>query len=227
MTAALANPIWHSLSTLHSHLAQGNHLAKRYPEEIGPLAGISHPSGECWEALKAIIPRGDHCVLFLPEPASPGARLTLVLEFPIEQMVCESPRRLSSTDVEIQELGESDIQEMMSLAALTEPGPFRRRTIQLGGYVGIRDGGRLVAMAGQRTAIPDYREVSAVCTHPSYRGRGYAARLVSAVMNEIAKQEEVPFLHVRQDNFSAIRLYGRLGYQIARTLYCSIVTRCD
>jgi hypothetical protein len=89
-------------------------------------------STECWEALKAILPSGDHCVLFLEEPADPGRGLKLVTQFPIEQMLCESPRTLSSTDVEIEELGEDDVHEMMSLASLTEPGPFRCRTIQLG-----------------------------------------------------------------------------------------------
>jgi ribosomal protein S18 acetylase RimI-like enzyme len=224
MADLLPNPIWRSLSTLHLYLARGNHLAKRYPEDIAPLAGIPEQSAECWEALTAVVPPGDHCVLFLNEPADLGGRLKLVTQFPIEQMLCESPRSLSSTSVEIEELSEKDVHQMMSLAALTEPGPFRRRTIQLGGYVGIRDGGRLVAMAGLRTAIPGYREVSAVCTNPSYRGRGYAATLVCSVMNEMAKHGELPYLHVRQDNISAIRLYSRLGFRSTRTLYCTIVT---
>ena len=227
MTDLLANPIWHSLSTLHSHLAQGNHLARRYPEDIGPLAGISEPSAKCWNALKSMVRPGDQCVLFLNEPGKPGDGLKRITQFPIEQMLCESSRSLTSTDIEIEELGENDVHEMISLAALTEPGPFRRHTIQLGGYVGIRDGGRLVAMAGQRTAIPGYREVSAVCTHPNHRRRGYAAALVWAVMNEIAKNGELPFLHVRQDNFSAIRLYHRLGFGITRTLYCTILMISD
>ena len=227
MADLLANPIWHSLSTLHSHLAQGNHLAKRYPEDIGPLAGISQHSAECWNALKAIVRPGDHCVLFLNEPFEPKGRLKLVSQFPIEQMLCESPGSLPLTDVEIEKLNESDVPEMMSLAALTEPGPFRRRTIQLGGYVGIREEGRLAAMSGQRTAIPAYREISAVCTHPNYRGRGYAATLVSAVMNEMASRGELPYLHVRQDNVAAIRLYARLGFRISRTLHCTILATLE
>jgi hypothetical protein len=172
MTDLSANPIRHSLSTRHSDLAQGNHLAKRYPEAIGPLSGIQEQSTECWEALKAIVPPADHCVLFLDKPADAGGRLKLVTQFPIEQMLCESPKTGSSTDVEIEEFGENHVHEIVSLAALTEPGSFRRLTIQLGGYVGIRVGGHLAAMSGQRTAIPGSREVSAVCTHPSYRGRG-------------------------------------------------------
>jgi predicted GNAT family acetyltransferase len=223
MTDLLANPIWHSLSTLHSHLAKGNGLAKRYPEVIGPLAGISHQSTECWEALKDIVPPGDHCVLFLNERIHPENGLKLVSQFPIEQMLCESPSTSPPNDVDIEKLGEEDVDEMMALAALTEPGPFRQHTIRLGGYVGIHDKGRLAAMAGQRTAIPGYREVSAVCTHPNYRGKGYAAALVCSVMNEIARRRELPYLHVRQDNVTAIRLYTRLGFRITRTLHCTIV----
>jgi len=154
MKDLLANPIWHSLLTRHSDLALGNHFAKRCPEAIGPLSGMPEQSTECWEALKAILPSGDQCVLFLEEPADPGRGPKLVTQFPIEQMLCESPRTLSSTDVEIEELGEDDVHEMMSLASLTEPGPFRCRTIQLGGYVGIREGGLLAA--------------NGVPTHPTY-----------------------------------------------------------
>jgi len=224
MIDVLANPIWHSLSTRHSDLAQGNHLAKRYPEAVGPLSGIPEQSAECWEALRSLVPPGDRCVLFLNEPADPGGRMKLVTEFPIEQMLCESPETVSSTGVEIEKLGENDVNEMISLAALTEPGPFRQSTIRLGGYVGVRDKGRLAAMAGQRTAIPGYREISAVCTHPIYRGKGYGATLVCAVMNEIAKHGDLPYLHVRQDNLNAIRLYHHLGFRITRTLRCTIVT---
>jgi ribosomal protein S18 acetylase RimI-like enzyme len=223
MTELLANPIWHSLSTRHSSVAEGNHLAKRYPEDIGPLAGILEQSDECWEALKALMLPGQHSVLFLNEPAWCVPGLTVSVQFPLEQMICRSSRCLSPSDLKIEDLAEADVPEMLGLTALTEPGPFRDRTICLGGYCGIRDQGRLVAMAGRRTAIPGYREVSAVCTHPSYRGRGYGAALVCAVSDGITAMGEVPYLHVRQSNSSAISLYRRLGYEISRTFYGTVV----
>ena len=222
MSDLLSNPIWHSLSTCHSNFAQGNHLAKRYPEDIGPLAGIPEQTEETWEALKALMLPGQHSVLFLNEPARCAAGLTLTVQFPLEQMICTSSHCLSS-DVKVEDLAEADVPEMLALTALTEPGPFRDRTIWLGGYCGIRDQGRLVAMAGRRTAIPGHREVSAVCTHPSYRGRGYGAALVSAVSNGIMRLGEVPYLHVRQSNSSAISLDRRLGYEISRTFYGAVV----
>jgi predicted GNAT family acetyltransferase len=166
---------------------------------------------------------GQHSVLFLNEPARCAAGLTLTVQFPLEQMICPSSRCLSPSDVKVEDLAEADVPEMLALTALTEPGPFRDRTICLGGYCGIRDQGRVVAMAGRRTAIPGYREVSAVCTHPSYRGRGYGAALVCAVSEGITAIGELPYLHVRQSNSSAISLYRRLGYEISRTFYGAVV----
>ena len=74
------------------------------------------------------------------------------------------------------------------------------RTIELGGYIGLFDGDRLVAMAGQRLAPPGFREVSAVCTHPDFRGRGLAAGLTTLVARAILERGEQPFLHHASDN---------------------------
>ena len=68
------------------------------------------------------------------------------------------------------ELTESDVPEMMALAEPTKPGPFGRRTRELGTYIGIRRSGTLVAMAGERLRLPGFTEVSAVCTHLRSRG---------------------------------------------------------
>ncbi len=74
---------------------------------------------------------------------------------------------------------------MMALTALTKPGPFGKRTHELGTYLGIRRDGKLVAMAGERLKIPGYTEVSAVCTHPEHTGHGYARILMAEVMRRI------------------------------------------
>ena len=225
MTDLLANPIWHSLSTQHSHLAEGDGFAKRYPEDIGPLAGIPEQSPESWDDVGRLIAPGGYVVLFLNEEPEPPADLKIVMRFALDQMVCERSSFSDVPDAAIEPLHESDVPSMAALAELTEPGPFRERTIGLGGYRGIRDGSSLVGMAGQRTAVPGYREVSAVCTHPDYRGRGYAAALVTAVSGGIAALGEVPYLHVKQDNAGAVKVYQRLGYRITRTFYCAVVAR--
>lgn len=225
MTDLLANPIWHSLSTRHSHLAVGDGLAKRYPEEIGPLAGFAEQSEEGWDALGRLISPGGYVVVFLNEEPVLPADLKSVTEFPLDQMVCERPSFANVDSVGIEPLGEADVPSMVALAQLTEPGPFREGTIGLGGYRGIRDGSALVSMGGQRTTVPGYREVSAVCTHPNYRGRGYAAALVKAVSCGIGELGEFPYLHVKRDNVGAAGVYERLGYRVTRTFHCVAVVR--
>jgi ribosomal protein S18 acetylase RimI-like enzyme len=135
----------------------------------------------------------------------------------------ESPH---NSDPEIVELGAPDSAEMIELTALTKPGPFDKRTHELGTYLGIRREGKLVAMAGERLKIPGYAEVSAVCTHPEHTGRGYARVLMTEVMQRILGRGESPFLHVREDNVHAIELYHRLGF-IRRALLYTVVLRKD
>lgn len=124
---------------------------------------------------------------------------------------------------EIVKLTEADAPEMLALATLTKPGPFFVRTHRLGDFVGVKQGGRLAAMAGERLRLPGYTEVSAVCTHPDFRGRGYAAGLMSVVTQAIVARGEIPFLHVYDRNESAIRLYENLGWRRRRAVTVSFV----
>jgi ribosomal protein S18 acetylase RimI-like enzyme len=113
-------------------------------------------------------------------------------------------------------LGPDDVGEMLALVEITQPGPFSVRTVELGGYVGVFDGARLVAMAGQRLAPPGFRELSAVCTHPDFRGRGLAAGLSALVARDILERGERPFLHHAPDNHAARRVYEALGFEFRR-----------
>jgi predicted GNAT family acetyltransferase len=115
-------------------------------------------------------------------------------------------------------LQKEHVEEMVQLAALTKPGPFDLRTIEFGHYHGIFENGHLVAMTGQRLHVEEYTEISAVCTHPDYLGRGYAAALIQQQLNLIHRQGGHPFLHVRADNARAIALYHRLGFEISRPM---------
>ena len=124
-------------------------------------------------------------------------------------------QRLSRRATTGRALGAGDVPEMLELAAVTEPGPFFARTIELGLYLGIRDGGRLVAMAGERMLLDDYTEISAVCTAPSHQGRGYARSLMAALMHKVLDEGREPFLHVKQENGARL-LYERLGFRTSR-----------
>lgn len=123
----------------------------------------------------------------------------------------------------IEDLNLTDVAEMLGLVELTQPGPFLRRTPELGTYLGIRERGQLVAMAGERIRPLGYTEISAVCTHPEYRGRGYASSLVSALIQKITKRDEIPFLHVRTENVGAISVYEKLGFKTRRVINVVIV----
>ncbi|MEI9852841.1 MAG: GNAT family N-acetyltransferase [Sphingomonas sp.] len=122
-------------------------------------------------------------------------------------------------------LGDADAPEMLALATLTEPGPFHAHTHSLGDFVGIRVGGRLAAMAGERMKLPGFTEVSAVCTHPDFRGRGYAGALMRVVIGGILARGETPILHSYATNRHAIALYESLGFRTRAELVFTVLAR--
>jgi ribosomal protein S18 acetylase RimI-like enzyme len=223
----LDNPIWNSLRTEHGSLALSNGLARRYPAAIGPLSGIPNQSADNYEALRALAGPGGVLVLFCTEQPAAPADWTLINGGLLTQMICEQPQppvEIEFTRGEsLRPLTHADVPEMVALAELTEPGPFRDRTIELGAFFGIFDSGRLVAMAGQRMYLPHHVEVSAVCTHPDARGRGYARLLIATVMDEIRRRGKIPFLHSYAHNYPAIRVYESLGFTERRTLELAVM----
>jgi predicted GNAT family acetyltransferase len=116
---------------------------------------------------------------------------------------------------------------MLELTSLTKPGPFSARTHELGTFLGIRIDGQLAAMAGERMKPAEYTEITAVCVHPSHRGRGYGQILLAAIARRISARGEVPFLHVFSDNHSAIALYRRQGMEIRRRLHVTVLQKGD
>ena len=205
----LDNPIWNSLLTEHSTLAISNHRARRYPAAIGPLSGVPRQSPEDFEALRALAGPGGVVVLFCTGKPAPPQGWTLIRGGLLTQMVCEKPRTEARIEItrgeQLRPLTTADVPEMLALADLTEPGPFRDRTIELGAFFGIFMEGQLVAMAGERLHLPHHVEVSAVCTHPDARGRGYARMLIATVIDDIRRRGKIPFLHSFADNYPAIR----------------------
>jgi predicted GNAT family acetyltransferase len=107
---------------------------------------------------------------------------------------------------------------MLELALLTRPGPFRARTHTLGRFIGVREGGKLVAMAGERLCAPGFREISAVCTHPDWQGRGLGGALLQQVGERIMREGDTPFLHTYTHNAPAVALYTKLGFSVRREI---------
>jgi len=225
----LDNPVWNALLTDHRSLAIGDGEARRYASEIGPLSGMSRQSSTGYRSLRNLTGPGGALGLFFQEPPSPPEGWALVRGGVLHQMIW---RGLNAGEIKhpkpeatLRRLSAADVPEMLVLAELTEPGPFRNRTIELGHYYGIFESGILVAMAGERMSLPGFTEVSAVCTHPDARGRGYARTLMLRVMRHIRRRGRTPFLHVLADNHSAIHLYESLGFTVRRSFHLAVLKK--
>jgi GNAT superfamily N-acetyltransferase len=227
----LDNPIWKALTTSHAHFAQGGDLARRFPADVSLLGAVKQPSGKAFDSLAEIT--GTNPVgLFLEELGQLPCGWTPVSSVPLLQMVYANAITPRSGDrpslrpaLQCIELTPAESPEMMALAELTQPGPFGRRTHELGTYLGIRCQGKLAAMAGERLRVPGFTEISAVCTHPDFLGRGYATTLMKELMQRIRRRGEQPFLHVRENNTRPIELYLRLGFTQRVLYHYSVVRR--
>jgi len=223
----LHNVIWKALTTRQTEFAESCDQARRFLPEVTSLAAFLEPTQRGYDSLAGLLNPGGTIALFLDVPYQPRPGWNFVAGTPMPQMVyhnASAPPPRSSSDPEIVELSAADAPDMMELTALTKPGPFNRRTHELGTYLGIRCDRKLVAMAGERLKIPGYTEVSAVCTHPEHIGHGYARILTTEIMQRILSRGETPFLHVREDNVRAIELYKRLGFN-QRVLLHLVVLR--
>lgn len=216
MEHVLDNPVWHTLAGPHRYHAVGRGLARHYPREMAPFSAIAESSEAAYADLAVDLPPGTEARLFRShEEPLPRGRRQLDC-FPMLQMVASGPPNgVAKTGAA---LSEADSRAMGDLVEISKPGPFGPQTPRLGQYLGVREGDRLLAMAGERQRLLGYVELSAICVHPEARGRGYAAELTSRLMQMAFDRGEVPFLHVRPNNIGAVALYRRLGFKTRREL---------
>ncbi|WP_405755155.1 MULTISPECIES: GNAT family N-acetyltransferase [unclassified Streptomyces] len=211
----LDNPVWAALSGPSSAFAETGPrgLAARYLADTSPFVALADPQDpRAWADLAELAGPGSTVwITGLPTPP-PG----WTTETSIAGVQLDGGAVRAEAAPEAVLLGPADVSEMLELVGLTKPGPFARRTVELGTYLGIRHEGRLVAMAGERMRPPGWSEISAVCTHPDHRGRGLAGRLVRAVAAGIRARGERPFLHAAADNTGAIALYESMGFTLRR-----------
>ncbi|HWA20282.1 MAG TPA: GNAT family N-acetyltransferase [Devosia sp.] len=221
----LDNPVWNALQGPHRHFKVEAGRFVRYRDDVNLFAGAEDPSLGV-EGLVEVLPPGTMVGLVTPQavPVPKGAEVIEIARVP--QMMAETLRPAEAT-FDLVPLGDNHVPAMLELTGLTHPGPFLNRTIEMGRYLGIFDGKRLVAMAGERMSIPGFTEVSAVCTHPAYQGRGYAKVLVSAIAGGIVARGLTPFLHVRASNAVAIGAYEKLGFTIRHEMTFTVLKRPD
>lgn len=223
--AILERPVWSMLTGPQADLAVASGAAVRIDPRYGPFAAPCDQSGEAQAALAATLTGPDDTIWLVEReewPAPPGTRVVRVA--PLLQMVADSPAPLHDGDGPFVALGADDVAEMTDLARATEPGPWGPLTHRYGQFWGIRENGRLLAMAGERMRpAPGLAEVSGVCTWPEQRGRGLAGALIRRVMADQVARGDVPYLHSYSGNASAIRLYESLGFRPAREMVATVL----
>ncbi|BCB79116.1 GNAT family N-acetyltransferase [Phytohabitans flavus] len=215
--------MWAALAGAHHHLGRFAGDAARYPSDVAPFAALRPGAGGHALDDLATITEPGAVVATVGADVRPSDEWEPLDVFAGVQLV--DTALTTAPDPEAVRLGPADVDEMLDLVDRTEPGPFRRRTIELGTYLGIRREGRLVAMGGERFHPPGWTEISAVCTDPAYRGQGLATRIVRAVADGIKARGETPFLHASADNTTALRLYKAIGFSLRREVAITVLER--
>ncbi|NEI72586.1 GNAT family N-acetyltransferase [Rhizobium lusitanum] len=224
MNHILDRPVWNALRTAHASLAEGSERARRYPPSIVPFAATADNSAESLEALAELPVGEDVMAIVEAAPITVSQGLMVLSSASLVQMMAGHPfERVSDSRIEL--LTEADAEDMLALATLTKPGPFTLRAQSLGTFWGVKMEGRLVAMAGQRMRQPGFAELSGLCTHPDFQGRGLGSLLFRFVAGEISARDETAYLHAYAANKPAIALYEAMGFRLRSDMNLCVVKR--
>jgi predicted GNAT family acetyltransferase len=219
----LNRPIWNALQGPQAQHAIKRGPAMRFDPQIGLFAAIPDTSPESLAGLGELVRAFGETYLFEPADLPPVPGTVLAGQAPAVQMIAERQIAPLKSPFDIIALTEADAPEMLALATLTRPGPFFARTHELGDFVGVRENGVLIAMAGTRTRTGPFTEVSGVCTLPEHRGKGLAGHLMRHVAGAVQARGETPFLHAYAGNTGAIGLYESLGFLLRTPLTVSVL----
>jgi len=207
--AVLDNPVWEALNGRQAEFAIKGDGVLKYRPDVFMFAGIPDDSSDTIEKMAELYKQGEIMGLM-------GFKLDIepyfkrVFDVQAYQMLAEKAPEYKSVDYV--KLTKDDSVQIREIVELTKPGPYRPNIIELGNYVGIKEDDKLVAMVGERVKLDGYTEVSLVCTHPDYRGKGYAKALSGVVIEDIIGRGDVPFLNVMTHNTAAFNLYNKLGF---------------
>lgn len=226
MSHILDRPAWNALETVHAHLAEGTPLAKRYPSSIVPFAATMDDTPESLAALAELGQNLETLALVEAAPIVVPGGFDMLINSMLLQMVADRPFERVS-DPRVEALGEKDADDMLALATVTRPGPFTLGAQKLGQFWGIRIDGQLVAMAGQRLRQPGYAELSGLCTHPDFQGRGLGKTMLRYAAGEISAAGDTVYLHSYSHNLTAVALYKAMGFEPRREMYFRLVKRAQ
>jgi ribosomal protein S18 acetylase RimI-like enzyme len=227
MPHPLDRPIWSSLTTRQARLAVGGERALRFDPDYALFAAGADAGEAAAEAIAGLIPEGGVVGLVEAGPVALPAKARVVTAAACVQMTLEALRPARGREPDWIDLGDEDAPEMLALATLTEPGPFFSKTHRLGDFVGVRIDGRLAAMAGERMKPDGFTEVSGVCAHPDFRGRGLAGALMRIVTGRILARGETPFLHAYAHKPEALALHQAVGFSVRTPITFTVLNRRD
>ncbi|RPD39001.1 GNAT family N-acetyltransferase [Chitinophaga barathri] len=221
--SVLDNPAWSALNSQHREFALGSELAKRYQPDIVSFVGFAEPSEAATASLDPLMKTGEQFFIIGDLPPLPDG-WEIKNELACVQMVCQSPIQDPFT-ADVEPLGEKNSREMYELVQLVMPAYYLPDTHRMGNYYGIRQEGRLVAIAGERMRTDNFSELSAICTHPDFTGRKYAQQLITHLVNRHFESGKIPFLHTGTTNERAIRLYEHMGFSIRREIFFRLTAK--
>lgn len=219
----LDNVSWNSLTTRHRSLGAVGEKAAAYHPQISMIAAVAEVTAEAYMELSTLVQPGAPVAVIGNKVPDNLPQWTIMRRAEAYQMTTDKP--IDYRQVEVEPLTPVDVPAMMELAKLTNPGPFSPRTIEMGTYIGIKKHGQLIAMGGERMKPEGYTEISAICTHPEHRGKGYATTITGILTNHVLEQGEPPFLHLFTENTPAQKLYQKHGYKTRTKIPATAITK--
>ena len=203
------------------HLAVGNDRVLRFPAAVAPFGAMTDASPASFDALRRLIAEHGPVALTTADELAAPAGCSVVTHATLFQMLWQREPDTAYAREHVQ-LNERDVPAMLALAAATQPGPFGPRTIEFGAYVGVRRKRSLAAMAGERTKVDGYTEISAVCVDPAFRGQGHATGLMKLLIAALCARGETLFLHVLTSNHGAVARYWAMGFVERREMHLTV-----
>ena len=198
-------------------------LAFERPDRVGALR-------ELLDGLLPLLPQSFHAHVSEGAEDVLSSRLPTRSHGPHLKMALAEPDRLLRQPPRGEPLTHADLPELRALYEVAYPDNwFDPRMLGTGQYVGVRDNGELVAVAGVHVWSPVYR-VSAlgnVTTHPRVRGQGVGRAVVAALCRRLIGAVDHVTLNVKESNSAALALYTALGFEVVARYHEVSVTGRD